>query len=81
MSEFRERFWDRLCGFQWQLFMLLVFDVALLVIALASLPFVEAGTATGVIVWVDIGIFLAALVPLAYVQYRCRRRQRDDGGY
>lgn len=77
MSEFGDRFWDRMCGFQWQLFMLLVFDVALLLIALAVLPFVDANSASGALVRIDVALFAVVLVPLAYVQYRCRRRANE----
>lgn len=74
MSTFGERFWDRLCGFRRELFVLLVLDLLLLVVALVSLPFIDRGTASGVLVRIDVVLFTLGAIPLAYVQYRCRRR-------
>lgn len=74
MDGFRERFWERMCGFQSALYLLLVFDLAMLIVALLTLPFVRPASAAGVLIRIDVALFGIVLLPLAGVLYGCRRR-------
>jgi len=77
MDGFRDRFWDRMCGFQSALYLLLVFDLAMLIVALLTVPFVRPGSAAGVLIRMDIVLFGIVLLPLAGILYGCRRRTAD----
>lgn len=81
MSDFTDRLWDRLCAFREQFYLLLVVDVLLLVVSVATVPFVDLDSAAGVLVVLDVAMFSLVLVPLGYVQYRCRQRREVVEGY
>lgn len=80
MSDFRARFWNRMCGFQSELYVLLVFDLVMLTVALLTLPHVAPDSASGVLVRVDILLFGAVLPPLVAILYRCRTGRDGDRG-
>ena len=74
MNGFRTRFWERMCGFQSALYLLLVFDLLMLIVALLTVPFVSPDSAAGVLIRIDIALFGIVLIPLVGILYGCRRR-------
>ncbi|RDI69761.1 hypothetical protein [Halopelagius longus] len=79
MNWSREEFWERMEGFRVLWFCLAVADVLFGLVAVATLvvmPF-DTSEPSVVIAVLDIAIVVVTLVPLTYVLYRLRQRQRE----
>lgn len=73
-SRFRDAFLDYLCQFEGLWFFGVALLLALLLLSLFSLAYVEDGTATATILQLDLIILIGGLALAGTVLYACRNR-------
>lgn len=74
-SDFRDRFWHKVCMNDQFLILGMMFSVVLLVLSLATYPFVDRNSATYVIVVIDIVMMSGLFALCAGMLTKCRRRR------
>jgi len=78
MSDFRENFWELICGYERTLYLMQIFVVAMLLLALFSLAFIPRDSAAFVVLQIDFVIFIVCSVLILSTLYVCRRRRTED---
>lgn len=77
VAAFKRRFWDRICDYQDYLKLALGMSGFLLGLLALALPGIERGSASYVILVVDLVLLAPLAVVTGYLLYRCRHRQPD----
>ena len=78
MTTAHTRFWELVRAYEPYLYLLLILNLVLLLLAVFAVPFVDMSTATGVILLIDFVLCLAVLLPTLYLIYRVREiRDRE----
>lgn len=78
-KDFSERFWDIICEREALLKVALAFSVFILVALLLAAPGISQGSASYVIMIVDIALLAPVLVVVLFLLWRCRNREPDGG--
>jgi len=78
MSDFRENFWELICGYERTLYLMQIFVVVMLLLAIFSLAFIPRDSAAFVVLQIDFVIFIVCSVLILSTLYVCRRRRTED---
>lgn len=76
-AAFKRRFWNRVCDYQDYLKLALGVCGFLLGMLLLALPGIERGSASYVILVVDLVLLVPLAAVVGYLIYRCRHREPD----
>jgi hypothetical protein len=71
----RDRFWGLICGYRYQMLVLLYFLVVMFVLTLIALWLGEPGTASYALALYNLGMILVGSALIGGVYYGCRRRE------
>lgn len=73
---FLQRFGDLICSFRIQIFYLFVIQLVLLLLTLFSFVYVDPGSSSHVILYVDLAILLTTSTVVLSILYACYRREQ-----
>lgn len=71
-----EKFWRIVCDLTQYLQLLLIGFIILILLSLFALMFGESGTASYVILQVDLGLNVVAFLSIVFILHRCGRRRQ-----